>query len=164
MKYLTNEILQLDYYAIIVCESKTFGRFEVLIDKEDIEKIQKYYWNVKPDGNNKTKFYVQTTEKGKRIHLHRYILNLPKYNGKNCVDHRNGNTLDNRKENLKVCTLKENLQNMKLSKRNKCGIKGVSWCNSQQRWRVYKNKTYLGSFKTVEEARTALQNYVAKIA
>lgn len=133
MSYKTNEIIIKNDYAIILYTSKTFGNFEILIDTEDIGKIKKYYWGVKADGNNKTKFYVQSTYKGKRIHLHRYILGLGKFTSDTCVDHINGNPLDNRKQNLRVCTQKENSQNLKLSKRNKCGIKHISWCNTHKR-------------------------------
>ena len=164
MPYCKNEILINNDYAIIICKSKTFGRFEVLIDIEDLPKIKKYYWGVKPDGNNKTKFYIQSTLKGKRIHLHRHILGLNKFTLDSYVDHINGNTLDNRKQNLRVCTHKENLQNLKLSKRNKCGIRHISWCNSQQRWRVLVKGMYLGSFKTVEEAKQVLDKHLQKVA
>lgn len=164
MTHCENQILINNNYAVIICISKTFGKFEILIDIDDIPKIKKYYWGIKPDGNNKTKFYVQSTYKNKRIHLHRYILGLGSFDRSNCVDHINGNTLDNRKQNLRICTHKENLQNLKLNKRNKCGIKYISWCEPQQRWRVYIKGLYLGSFKTVEEAKLVLNKHLQKVA
>jgi len=66
--------------------------------------------------------YYATTSRcigGKKIHLlmHRLILDAPKGFD---VDHRNHNTLDNRRENIRVCTRKENLANGKFALATHC--------------------------------------------
>jgi hypothetical protein len=138
----------MDNYAVIECISKKFGIFKVLIDLEDVEKVEKYHWNVKASGKKKRdKFYVQSAEKGKTIHLHRYLLNLSPYTVKTCVDHINGNSLDNRKENLRVCTALENLQNKKNVKN------GIKYNNNLKKWEVIKDKICIGSFKLLEQAK-----------
>ena len=53
------------------------------------------------------------------------------------VDHINGNTLDNRRSNLRVCTQSQNLMNSKKPSNNKSGFKGISWHKSSKSWQVY---------------------------
>lgn len=88
--------------------------------------------------------------------LHRFVMNAEK--GKQ-VDHIEGNTLDMRKSELRVCTSLENGQNKALSVRGTCGVKGVCWDKRSNKWiahiRVnYHHKT-LGYFNTIEEAAEA---------
>lgn len=131
MKHLDNEILYSDNYATIECISKKFGYFKVFIDLDDVEKVKKYHWNIKACGKKRDKFYVQSSDRGKTVHLHRYILNLSDYTINNCVDHINGNSLDNRKANLRICTVEENLQNTKKSKN------GIKYNDLQKKWEVF---------------------------
>lgn len=159
MNYLCNDILIQDNYAVLVCKSKTFGTFESLIDIEDIPKIQKLHWNIRYDKRH-PKHYIESRSTGRRIHLHRYLMGLEDFNLSNTVDHINGNTLDNRKINLKICSHKENMQNVALSRRNKAGMKFITWCNTNKRWKiVYKGK-YLKSFKNIDEAKEFLTEYL----
>jgi len=51
------------------------------------------------------------------------------------VDHRNGNTLDNRKCNLRAATVSQNAINSKLSCKNTSGVKGVSFAKASGKWR-----------------------------
>lgn len=68
----------------------------------------------------------------KKVSLHRFIMNEPV--GMD-VDHINGNSLDNRRSNLRACTHAQNMQNMKLSKSNKSGYRGVYWDKQCGKWR-----------------------------
>jgi hypothetical protein len=72
------------------------------------------------------------------------------------VDHINGNTLDNRKFNLRICTAAENTKNTKLKSSNTSGYKGVAWHTGTNKWRAYivldNRQKHLGLFKTKEEA------------
>ena len=147
-----NDILIKDNFAILICKSKTFGTFESFIDIEDIPKIEDYYWHIRFDKRH-PKHYVESMTSGKRIHLHRFLLGLNgKFNRDKTVDHINGNSLDNRKTNLRICTHKENMQNVSLSMRNKAGIKFITWCSSHKRWRVVYKTKYYGQFKELEDA------------
>ena len=88
--------------------------------------------------------------------MHRFIMK-PKSN--EYVDHINGDKLDNRKENLRICTKKENQRNQKVRKDNTSGYKGVALMAGKY-WRAYitsggSRQKHLGNFKTKEEAARA---------
>lgn len=134
----------------------TQGRFS-LIDDEDFEKVSKYKWNVSFNKRNNS-FRPSTTiilnNKKYTLLLSRFIMNCPKGM---VVDHINHNTLDNRRCNLRICTFKENIYNLKLRKSSKYGYKGISF--KKNRWIVQlkKDKKYIygGSFKDkIEAAKT----------
>lgn len=77
--------------------------------------------------------YVSITIDNKKKLLHRYILD---YCGDDVVDHINNNPLDNRKQNLRILTRKQNSQN-RLSKQNSSSIYiGVSWNTSHNKWKA----------------------------
>lgn len=130
---------------------------EVLIDVTDYLKFSKCAYYVNNYG------YVVRTQKinGQKVAqlLHREIMNCPK--GME-VDHINGNRLDNRKENLRVCSRIENQRNKKLYKNNTTGAKGIYMHknkNRNKRWQAYikvnNKKKSLGYFLTREEAAAA---------
>ncbi len=101
---------------------------EILIDDEDYEKIIKYKWYCY---NSK---YPMTS---KGISIHRLIIDCT---DDKVVDHINGNSLDNRKSNLRVCFHKENIRNQKKHNRKiKCSsnYKGVCWDSKNNKWEAY---------------------------
>ena len=100
----------------------------------------------------------------KKIYLHRVIMSTP---DGYVTDHINGNKLDNRKINLRICTTKQNARNRKLNKDNTSGYKGVSIsykCGSEHehKWksiiRVNYRFIYLGTFISKIEAALAYNN------
>lgn len=125
----------------------------VLVDDEDLDRLSSTMWHLSNRG------YVVRSEwlNGVRrcIQMHRRVLNLDK-DDKRVVDHINGDQLDNRKENLRVCTHAQNLCNTKLYKNNKSGYKGVCWNKRKVAWtaQIYKNRKcfVLGSFDDPELA------------
>jgi hypothetical protein len=86
--------------------------------------------------------------------MHRLVMNAPR--GME-VDHINGDTLDNRKCNLRICSRSENLRNASLSGDSTSGFKGV-WKKQtgRRQWvaAIYKEgkNRFLGSFASKEEA------------
>lgn len=98
----------------------------VLIDMDDATKIEKAaYWRIKPSSHA---LYVCGWERGqtrhtkKFIYLHRFVTNCPP---DMVVDHINHITLDNRKQNLRVCTQSENSKNKISSGQNKTGHRNI---------------------------------------
>lgn len=75
------------------------------------------------------------------------------------VDHANGDTLDNRTDNLRVCTPGQNRANSRRERHNIAGFKGVTWSKSSRKWAaqivVDGNRFYLGVFEHKDRAAQA---------
>jgi hypothetical protein len=130
--------------------------YSVLIDYEDSKRILARKWRLNHNGHGQV--YFSTGGPKDSIRLHRFILGLSKGDGK-VVDHKNGNTLDNKKSNLRICSPSQNLQNMKTPKHNKSGLKGASWEKKSKKWGAWiqiSGKTrWLGHYETPQEAHEA---------
>lgn len=133
----------------IIHKSKKYGEIEFLIDDEDYELIK----NKKLTTNMHGYIYV-VIEWNKVVSLHRLILGIKKGN-RDHVDHINRNKLDNRKENLRLCTPAENMRN----KPGENGFKGVSFDHRINKWRarivLAKKEYWIGYFATEIEAAKA---------
>ena len=94
--------------------------------------------------------------------MHRLILNAPK---DVTVDHINGNTLDNRRVNLRLATLSQNNKNKRSI--NYTGFKNVYLVpNSTRRWyakiMVDRQSMFLGTFGSPQEAALVYNNAAQK--
>lgn len=145
-----NDIIEHEDYAeLIVRASKSEDIIGIiLVDLEDLEKVRYNKWCLKEG-------YAWNTKIGSS--MHRYILNAPK---STIIDHINGNKLDNRKCNLRLCTDAENSYNRPANSRNILGVKGVSPVGKKFQAQIcYKGKNhYLGIFDTIEKAKEAYDN------
>lgn len=131
-------------------------------------------WKIKPAQHvnigdiagclDKSTGYLRTQFRGKDYKNHRIIWahfhgHWPKHE----IDHISGDKADNRIENLRDVTSRENQQNQRLYKNNKTGVVGVHWNKVTKKWRVTIKVNgklkYLGSFiKTdFQDAVTARQ-------
>lgn len=124
-----------------------------LFDKEDYELIKNYRWYI--DGKNYVKTNMNIDGKKTSMRLHRLIINVNDKNKQ--IDHINHNPLDNRKENLRICSNMQNNWNKGKQKNNTSGIKGVCFLKNCNKWyaRITVNgKTYnLGLFKNLLDAK-----------
>ncbi len=91
----------------------------------------------------------------KQVFMHRIITNAPT---NMVVDHKNHNTLDNQRHNLRVCTKMQNQHNRK-KQEGSSKYKGVYWYNSTKKWcaaiKSNNKRTYLGYFDNEMEAAKA---------
>jgi hypothetical protein len=121
-----------------------------LIDAEDFDFISRWNWCL---AKRKYTNYAVRREGPRLVSMHEALMQSP------YTDHRNGNGLDNRRNNLRKSTVAENGHNRGKSKNNKSGYKGVSWCEPMKRWRARimneRNEFLLGYFDTREEAAHA---------
>jgi hypothetical protein len=125
-----------------------------IVDDADYEYLNKWKWFV---NKFRGKFYaVRTSRANKKcscILMHREIMN-PKKGF--VIDHIDGFTLNNLRDNLRICTHGENLRNQKLSVKNKSGFKGVHWHKLGKKWvssiNIDRKILYLGLFIDAKEA------------
>jgi len=138
----------------VLSRVRTKKQQEVLVDNDIYEQIKdKYVW-VKLDKKNNAQS-VKVSEFGNRNGevLSRFITKAQKGF---VVDHIDGNVLDNRRKNLRVCTQAENSRNKNIQKNNTSGTPSVRWQKDAKAWRVrfkyLKQKIQIGYFKDKEEA------------
>ncbi len=132
------------------------GQF-ALVDDEDFDRVNQHTWWAFPyrHGNYRARGRINRKE----IYMHRFIINAPKGM---CVDHINHDALDNRKFNLRLCTIQQNTFNQGRVN-NKHGLKGIYLCSQTNKWvaQIVKDgkRRCIGYFKTKEKAHA---EYVKK--
>lgn len=139
---LNDIIIYKDHAEIVLCDRFNKPHNRTLIDLDDVDKVKNIRWCYNGNGE------VHNTKIGS---LHRFIMNAP---DDMVVDHINHDRLDNRKQNLRVCTMQENMFNKKPGINNTTGFKGIIKINDKYRVTINCNgKSYnLGTFNTIEEA------------
>ncbi len=138
-----------------------------LVDDDMYEELNKYKWHAqyyKPMKSFYAKRNTPMNNKGvrPRLFMHRVIMHPRK---EEHVDHRNHNSLDNQRHNLRICTQQQNLMN-KISRANSSSkYKGVAWHKRDKIWnvsiQVNKKRTHLGYFSS-EKAGALAYNKKAK--
>lgn len=122
------------------------------IDPEDYELVSQYTWRV---AKKKNKYYLITgSYKDKTaIYLHRLLIDSDVPNGYE-VDHIDGNSLNNRRANLRVVSRLENIQNSRVRIDNEIGIRGISKDKGSfiVDFVFSKTRYYFKNWKTLEEA------------
>lgn len=145
----------------VILKQRNGNEFHTMIDTEDLPKLinYEYSWSVKMHPVNKewytfTKVVKEDGSKSTTM-LQSFLLDTK---GSNIhIDHINHDTLDNRKCNLRITSVSENLRNRKGKNiTNKSGYRNVCWDGFS--WivtlRVNGKQTCLGRFKDVDEAGT----------
>lgn len=140
--------------------TKTYPNHFSLIDNNVNKEILCHKWFVHKSKNNKL-YVVRDKHLGmkngkqicERIWLHRLINKTP--SGFD-TDHINGNSLDNRQNNLRTCTRSKNNFNTGLWSHNTSGYKGVTWDKFRKKWvaqmHLNSKHIYLGRFEKIEDA------------
>lgn len=137
------------------------GKF-ALVDDEDFEKLNAFKWYARK--HRKTYYAERHGINGsfKRTYLH-HAIKMPE--GENQIDHKDGNGLNNQKENLRECSHSQNICNQKRTK-NKCGFKGIYFDKRRKyfnaRVTINKKTYFVGCFKTPEQAASAYDEAAKK--
>lgn len=133
-----------------------------IVDAADYEWLNQWNWQAAWREACKS-FYAHRTQHthGEFIGMHSLIMNC-----KN-VDHKNHDTLDNRRGNLRRCTTSQNHYNRAKAPSNKSGFKGVCWSKEMHKWvvqiKVAKKNTVVGYFTSVEDAARAYDEAAKKL-
>lgn len=122
------------------------------IDDNDYETVSRYSWYETSYGYLMTRLSV--TE---QIFMHRLIMfGLDSKNNGIYIDHINRERRDNRKINLRACTIQENTWNKASETNTKSGVRGVSWYEPGNKWRAYigidSRTISLGYYNDLDEA------------
>lgn len=126
---------------------------EVYFDLEDSDEILSHTWREDRHG------YIETSINGKRTTMHQLL-------GYKWHDHKNRNKADNRRENLRPCSHKENNRNKNKKDLNTSGFIGVRWDKNRNKWaasiKVDYKTIYIGRFDNKYDALVARLQAEAK--
>ena len=128
---------------------------QAIVSDLDYSYLNKFKWCVSYSG--KTIAYAVRRVNKRNVSMQNFLLNPAK---NYIVDHINGDTLDNRRKNLRICNRRQNNQNRNVQKNKKnCKYKGVYWDQSNKKYKTFitsEGKDYwIGRFKSEKEAALA---------
>lgn len=142
----------------------TQGQYAI-VDESDFNKLSKLKWFAvkKSTGFYAVRNLYLGNGKSRPYYMHQFLMKPPK--GK-YVDHKDHNTLNNCRSNLRVCSPLESARNKSLPKNNTSGYKGVSWNRTNNSWvaniKVGSKMSYLGMFATKFAAAYAYDKSATK--
>jgi hypothetical protein len=130
--------------------------FVCLVDDADHTRVSAHKWHVHID--QRGRMYAASKKSGHTIYMHRFICKVTDRRVK--VDHRDGDGLDNRRENLRICSTAQNSMNQR---KHRDGLtsrfKGVFWNKRDKKFqasiKVNGHSHFLGSFGDEIEAARA---------
>lgn len=140
---------------------KSKDRGPVLVDLEDMPFVMRNRWGFDPYG------YLRLNSGRVRILLHQILLG-PENPKQPMIDHKNGNILDNRRSNLRLCSHGENRQNTGKYTPYKCSSKhkGVYWSKKAEKWEAAIScdgaRFWLGYFDNEKDAAIAYNNAASR--
>lgn len=162
--FVLEPLFYIRYDCLIMKQIPLTQGYFALIDDTDFKLISKYSWTIHKKAHGVC--YAQRTviKRGKSgsVYMHRSVKRAQKGQ---IVDHINGNGMDNRRANLRLCSQAANLQRGRIRSSNTSGFRGVSKSNGKWKAQIAherKNK-HLGYFSTKEDAAKAYDTAAAKI-
>jgi len=119
----------------IYIHSGKYGTKTLLIDTADLPKVQEKVKNsiTIKKGSGKEKWYAVYQDNKKHYFMHRMILD---YDGDLLVDHKDGNGLNDTRDNLRIVTVSQNAMNIESYAHSQSGIKGLVYDDLRREWRV----------------------------
>lgn len=156
---LNEIIITGDIAVVMVYNQKNLPVSSFIIDAEDVSKIKYHKWRI--DTNHRI-ITGNCTNKHPRKEIGRLLLGV--FNPELVVDHINGNSLDNRKCNLRICSQAENTYNKSRVANNHSEFIGVSWDKTRYKWaaeiRKGHQRSHIGRYSIKSEAVYA--RYIAE--
>lgn len=131
-----------------------------IIDDDDYEKVSSHKWSAfLYDGN----WRATSSIKNKTVKLSRFILGVT--DSGVLVDHKNLDTLDNRKENLRLTNKQQNGRNRGAQKNNKSGYKGVCLDRGKYNAAIHVSGKHIliGRYNDIIEAAQAYDEAAKKL-
>src|ERR1700676_2806367 len=122
-----------------------------IVDTADFDWLSQWNWcaHWNPDTRS---FYANRNNGETSVWMAREILDCVSIEE---ADHRNHDTLDNRRENLRKATRSQNQSNARTRSTSKSGYRGVSWNKNMRKWEsritVNRKTSYLGSFTSAQD-------------
>lgn len=124
-----------------------------LLDAEDAYLASQYQWRLIGSDH----LYAATGQKDLML-MHRVVMGLVRGDSR-MVDHINGDGLDNRRANLRICTNSQNQANRQRLHASSSRFRGVTWSKATTKWlasiKVEGHSYHLGSFAIEEDAARA---------
>lgn len=155
-------------FAHVICLPLTQGLYAV-VDADSPEEIWSAKWATHKKSGHKIyafrTFSVPGAKNKTHLVLHHAVLGIP--TGKGEIDHENGDTLDNRRDNLRFCAHSQNGKNLRKWKSpTSSKYKGVS-LRPDGSWRAYitldAKQKHLGVFDTELAAARAYDAAAKKL-
>ncbi len=143
----------------------THGKLAI-VDDRDFEMVSRHKWSAHKSGKN---WYASTnvpngSGRQRTVKMHQLIKPAPPGLER---DHRDGNGLNNRRKNLRVCRHANNCRNQSVSASSRSGVKGVDFHKNSGKWRaritVNWKVQHIGYFETRNAARDAYNTAAKKL-
>lgn len=137
------------------------------VDDELYEELSTFPWYASgPKGRPARRLRVEENPNRSLIYIYHQILKVNPWQITKVVDHIDGNPLNNKVENLRIITHKENMQNIKKPH------KGIAYCNTFNRYKAYidilssgvKCRINVGTFATFDAAVSARESKLKELA
>jgi hypothetical protein len=125
------------------------------VDAEDYEWLKQWRWSF-------NSIYAARMVNRKIIFMHHLIVGQP-FSPRLHTDHVNREPLDNRRSNLRIIPVSQNMRNSKVRADNTSGFKGVIWDKARGCWVAQTSmdgrRIYLGGHATAEAANLVVRRY-----
>lgn len=137
------------------------------VDAADYPWLNGWNWFAAKDYTTGNFYAVRSEHTGKSVLQIKMSREILQCKPGELADHRNHDTLDNRRENLRKATDTQNADNRKITAKNTSGYIGVCWHKTNQKWMAqigHKGvRINLGYFSTAEEAARAYDEAAKKL-
>lgn len=131
------------------------------VDDADFEWLNQWKWYAHWNPGTQSYYAVRMGPRGDRkrktIHMHRIIMEAAEMQD---VDHvHSGDTLNNKRDNLRLCTNAQNHYNQRKLSPASSVLKGVIWCKANHKWqaqiKLAGHQIHLGYFAVERDAALA---------